>query len=426
MGDESAAREESWPLSVELRIDAVCRSFEAAWKAVGTSGTWPRLEDYLAAEDDAARWPLLRELLKLELHYRGAEPPSAEELTRRFPDYAERLAALVPARSLAPESDHGAGDTPPEFPQEGREPPAPRADLPSVPGHEVLGVLGRGGMGVVYKARQVRLGRVVAVKVLLAGAHAGEQDLARFRTEAEAVARLQHPHIVQIHEVGEHEGLPFFSMEYVEGKSLARAVAGTPLPPAMAAAVVQVLARAMHHAHERGVVHRDLKPANVLLVPRQPAAGDPGPAAAPGVRDFTLKVTDFGLAKRAEDAGQTPSGAILGTPSYMAPEQAGGQGKAVGPRSDVYALGAILYELLTGRPPFRAATPVDTLQEVLGEEPVPPRLLQPKVPRDLEAVCLKCLGSSASPSKRSGSTTRWLTGSGPWSPGGRGGRIARR
>jgi WD40 repeat protein/thiol-disulfide isomerase/thioredoxin len=390
MGDKSA-HDESWPLSLELRIDAVCRAFEAAWKGAGTSGTRPRLEDYLVAEDDTVRWPLLRELLKLEVHYRGAEPPSAEELTRRFPDYAERLTAPVPGRPPAPESDHGAGDTPPEFPREGREPPAPKAELPRVPGHEVLGELGRGGMGVVYRARHVGLNRLVALKMIRAGALADEQEISRFRSEAEAVARLQHPNIVQVYEVGEQVGLPYFSLEFCSGGDLATHLGGAPLPAAEAAEVVETLARAMHAAHQAGVVHRDLKPANVLLVPRQPAAGDPGAAAPPGVKDFTLKVTDFGLAKRAEDAGQTPSGAILGTPSYMAPEQAGGQPKAVGPRSDVYALGAILYELLAGRPPFRAATPVDTLLQVLGEEPVPPRLLQPKVTRDLEAVCLKCL-----------------------------------
>jgi WD40 repeat protein len=391
MGDKSAAHEESLPLSQELRIDAVCRTFEAAWKAVDTGGTRPRLEDYLAAEAAADRWPLLRELLKLELHYGQGEPLCADELARRFPEYAEQLPSLVLAHPPVPESDHSAGDTPPELPREGREPTAPRAELPSVPGHEVLGELGRGGMGVVYRARHIALNRPVALKMIRAGALAGDQEVSRFRAEAEAVARLQHPNIVQVYEVGEQGGLPYFSLEFCAGGDLATRLGGAPVPAVDAAEVVETLARAMHAAHQAGVVHRDLKPANVLLVPQQPAALDPGPAAAAGVKEFTLKITDFGLAKRAEDVGQTPSGAILGTPSYMAPEQAGGQPKAVGPRSDVYALGAILYELLTGRPPFRAATPVDTLLQVISEEPVPPRLLQPKVPRDLEAVCLTCL-----------------------------------
>jgi tetratricopeptide (TPR) repeat protein len=230
-------------------------------------------------------------------------------------------------------------------------------------------------MGVVYKARDVQLQRLVALKMILAGAHAGPDELARFRTEAEAVARLQHPHIVQIHAIGEHEGLPYFSLEFVEGGSLAQKLAGTPLPPREAAQLVETLARAMHIAHQRGIIHRDLKPANVLLT----ADGQP-------------KITDFGLAKKLDGAaGQTASGAIVGTPSYMAPEQANGQVKPVGPAVDVYALGAVLYETLTGRPPFKAATPLDTVLQVVSAEPAPPGRLQPHVPRDLETICLKCL-----------------------------------
>jgi hypothetical protein len=246
---------------------------------------------------------------------------------------------------------------------------------PTIAGYEVLGELGRGGMGVVYRARQVRLGRVVALKVLLAGAHAGEQERARFKAEAEAVARLQHPHIVQIYEVGEEEGRPYLALEHVDGGSLADRLRGTPLPAREAAGLVETLARAVHAAHEKGVVHRDLKPANVLLT-----------------ADGTPKLTDFGLAKRLDVAiGQTHSGAIVGTPSYMAPEQAGGPPRQVGPAADVHALGAVLYELLTGRPPFAAETPLDTLLRVVGEEPVPPGRLRPGLPRDLETVCLKCL-----------------------------------
>jgi serine/threonine-protein kinase len=243
----------------------------------------------------------------------------------------------------------------------------------SIPGHEVLGVLGRGGMGVVYKAPHLRLKRLVAVKRILAAEHAGPEHLARFRTEAEAIARLQHPNIVQVFEVGEHGGMPFFSLEFCGGGSLAAKLAGTPLPPAEAAALVQPLARAMQVAHDKGVIHRDLKPANVLL-------GEDG----------TPKITDFGLAKKLDEAGQTMSGVVMGTPSYMAPEQAQGQ-KDVGPPADVYALGAVLYECLTGRPPFKAATTYDTILQVLSEEPVPPRRLNLTVPRDLETICQKCL-----------------------------------
>jgi WD40 repeat protein len=260
-----------------------------------------------------------------------------------------------------------------------RDPEVAPADLP---GYEILGELGRGGMGVVYQARQVALDRLVALKMVLAGAHAGPEELARFRAEAEAVARLQHPNIVQIYEVGAHGGLPYFSLELVAGGALDRKLAGTPLPAREAARLAEALARAVQAAHERGVVHRDLKPANVLL--------DGAPGAPVG--ECTPKVTDFGLAKRLDQGGgRTGTGAILGTPSYMAPEQAAGKPGEVGPAADVYALGAILYECLTGRPPFRAETPWDTLQQVVAADPVPPRALQPKVPRDLETVCLKCL-----------------------------------
>jgi WD40 repeat protein len=278
----------------------------------------------------------------------------------------------APAAAAAPGA---AGEAEPvTLPPAGQAPAWAAADQGAVPGYEILGELGRGGMGVVYKARQTRLGRLVALKMILAGAHAGEADLARFRTEAEAIARLQHPHIVQIHEVGEQDGLPFFSLEFCPGGSLERKLNGTPLPPRVAAALVEKLARAMEAAHQKGVVHRDLKPANVLLA-----------------EDGTPKITDFGLARKLGEAGQTATGAVMGTPSYMAPEQASGQSNEIGPAADVYALGAILYECLTGRPPFRAATSLDTLLQVVSDEPVPPRRLQPTTPADLETVCLKCL-----------------------------------
>jgi WD40 repeat protein len=246
---------------------------------------------------------------------------------------------------------------------------------PAVPGYEIVAELGRGGMGVVYQARQTALDRTVALKMILAGAHAGTEERRRFQAEAEAAARLQHPNIVQVHEVGEAAGLPYCSLEFCPGGSLADRLRGEPLPPREAAALVETLARAVQAAHAAGVVHRDLKPANVLLA-----------------ADGTPKISDFGLAKRLDgQPGQTATGAVVGTPSYMAPEQAGGKSKDIGPAADVYALGAILYELLTGRPPFRAASPLDTLLLVVSEEPVPPSRLQPGVPRDLEAVVLKCL-----------------------------------
>ncbi len=252
--------------------------------------------------------------------------------------------------------------------------------LEALPGYEIQGELGRGGMGVVYLARQVQLDRLVALKVILSGTHAGPEQLARFRTEAEAIARLQHPNIVQIHEIGEHAGLPYFSMEYCSGGSLKHKQEGVPAPAREAARLVEILARAIHLAHGKGVVHRDLKPANVLLR-----------------EDGTPKISDFGLAKKLDvQQAQTATGDVMGTPSYMSPEQAQGNSKQVGPAADLYALGAILYELLTGRPPFLAANPLDTILQVISREPVPVRQLQPRIPRDLETICLKCLQKEAS------------------------------
>jgi hypothetical protein len=246
---------------------------------------------------------------------------------------------------------------------------------PSLPGYEIEGVLGRGGMGVVYRARHLALKRTVALKMVLAGGHAGPRELARFRIEAEAVARLAHPNIVQIHEVGEAGGHPYFALEFVEGGNLAGKLGGHPLPAREAARLVETLARAMQLAHSRNVVHRDLKPANVLLA-----------------ADGTPRITDFGLARQLDsDSGETQAGAVLGTPSYMAPEQASGRGHEAGPAADVYALGAILYDCLAGRPPFQGKTVVETLDQVRTQEPVPPSRWQASVPLDLDTICLKCL-----------------------------------
>ena len=273
--------------------------------------------------------------------------------------------------------------------------PLPAFSNVPVAGYEILGELGRGGMGVVFRARNIRLNRVVALKMVLSGELASAVELARFKAEAEAAAQLQHPNIVQIYEFGETKSgdgslLPFFALEYVSGGSLADRLDGTPQPARPSAALIEDLARAMHYAHTQGVIHRDLKPANVLL-----QSSDGKPTNGSAVRDLnyvTAKITDFGLAKRMDSAtGQTQSGAVLGTPQYMAPEQAAGKSKRVGPGTDIYALGTILYELITGRPPFQGETPLETILQVARDEPVAPRLLNPLVPRNLETITLKCL-----------------------------------
>jgi WD40 repeat protein/tRNA A-37 threonylcarbamoyl transferase component Bud32 len=325
-----------------------------------------------------------------ELREQGRDV-SAEELCRDHPELRETLRRRIDVlRAIGPVlqptvPDAGPRSGPTESPQvtfPGGRPP------PEIPGYEVLGELGRGGMGVVYKARQVKAHRVVALKMILSGAHAGASDLARFSREIETIAGLQHPNLVAVYEVGEHDGRPFYSMEYVEGGNLHDRMKGQPLAPRQAAEIVEVLGRAIHAVHQRGIVHRDLKPGNVLLAGCGLASGeDAKPQAA-----WVPKITDFGIARKVDSAdGMTATGAVLGTPSYMAPEQAAGRNREVGPATDVWALGAILYELLTGRPPFLATTAWDTIHQVMHEDPVPPRDLEPGLPPDLETICLKCL-----------------------------------
>lgn len=259
--------------------------------------------------------------------------------------------------------------------------------------YEILGEIARGGMGVVYKARQCRLNRLVALKMILAGRLASPQEVQRFQTEADAAANLDHPGIVPIFEVGEHEGQHFFSMAFVDGESLADRLKRGPLPPREAAMLLRCIAEAVQHAHDKGIIHRDLKPANVLLEKLDRANDPVWPESELSPQlPYRPRITDFGLARRVQSSTHlTGSGDVVGTPSYMPPEQASGKLREIKETADVYALGAILYVVLTGRPPFQAATSIDTLMQVLDTDPAAPRLLNPNVPRDLEAVCLKCL-----------------------------------
>jgi hypothetical protein len=300
-------------------------------------------------------------------------PDLADDLRRFFANHDQMAQLGVPLRAAAPvASPTSAAATP--APSESSADPA-LGPVRYFGDYELLEEIGRGAMGVVYKARQISLDRLVALKMILAGQLASEDDIRRFHQEAQTAARLQHPNIVAIHEVGQQQGQQYFSMDFVEGHSLAELIGDAPLPPDRANRYLRGIAEAIHYAHQRGTLHRDLKPSNVLID-----------------RFDQPRVTDFGLAKRIDtDAGLTATGAVVGTPSYMPPEQASGERDRVGPASDVYALGAVLYELITGRPPFRAATVLETLLQVRVAEPAPPRSLNPAVGRDLETIVLKCL-----------------------------------
>jgi WD40 repeat protein len=294
--------------------------------------------------------------------------PQVRTGLRHLRELEEQVSGLFPP-SKAGESDaEAASVVPPE--------------LPLVPGYDVEGVLGRGGMGIVYRAKHLRLNRPVALKMILGGSFALPAQRQRFLREAESIAAISHPNIVQVHNAGETDGRPWFTMELVAGGSLSQKINGTPQPVRRSAELVAGIAQAISVAHRKGIVHRDLKPGNILMS-----------------ADGTAKVTDFGLARWADEgAGATLTGSPLGTPSYMAPEQARGASSQIGPTTDVYALGAVLYELLTGRPPFKAESSTATIQQVLSNEVVSPTRLNPRVPRDLQTICLKCLQKE--PSRR--------------------------
>jgi serine/threonine protein kinase len=342
MSDTNARADEPLPLSGERRVDGACVRFEAAWR----TNQRPRIEDHLGDRREPERSLLLRELLRLELDYRRqrGERPALDEYLSRFPQHTPLVSSLFPTGTTR------------------------------LAGYELLEKLGEGGMGVVYKARNLKLKRVEALKMIHPRGEPSANEVDQFRREAEVMARLHHPHVVQVYDVGEHDGRPYVTMEYAEGGSLAQKLNGVPLPPREAAKLVAPLARAVQAVHDKGVLHRDLKPSNVLLT-----------------ADSIPKVGDFGLARLEGAESLAPTGAVIGTPSYMAPEQASGEKHHVSAASDTYCLGAVLYECLTGRPPFRGPTAVDTLLQVKTQEPVPPRLLDPKIDRDLQTICLKCL-----------------------------------
>jgi serine/threonine-protein kinase len=326
-----------------------------------------RQQAEVALPDDVDRDSLYFELNELVRTGLGATSLRAPKTVAHLPDSASEPPVALPAKpgfALTSSSSSVQLD------------PNRQGVLPlNLPGYQPVRLIGRGGMGIVYEARQVSLDRSVAVKMLLPGRPISGEDLERFRTEALAVARLRHPNIVQIYEVGEHQGHPFFAMELVTGITLEQRIRGGALPPGSAARLLLKIAMAVHFAHCQGVVHRDLKPSNILL-----EAGK-----AP-------KITDFGLAKLVDTHQElTRTGAVLGTPSYMAPEQANGLIHLIGPVTDVYALGAVLYEMLTGKPPHTGKTNLEILNKVRRVLPVPPSKLRPSVSRDLEAICLKCM-----------------------------------
>ncbi len=374
MSGDSRWEHDSLPLEALERINRVCVQFEAVWKQEKPDQE-PRIEDYLGATEGEERAVLLRELLLLDLDYRCRldKPPVAEDYRARFPqdrELIDKVLARLSTRTLLSRSGlHRPAS-------EDRQP-----QLPSQLGdYELMEMLGEGGMGTVFRARQSSAGRTVALKVIRPDRFTGlsperrQDTVRRFQVEIQAAAKLEHESIVPVYDVGQIEGQPFFSMRYFEGGSLDSVIGQGPLDGREAAAVMEKIAQAVQHAHSHGVIHRDLKPRNILL----DSTGHP-------------YVADFGLAKSLEMREElTLPGEVIGTPAYMAPEQAKGEA-SVGKAADVYGLGATLYELLTGRPPFRAATVVETQRQVIDNNPVPPRDLNPAIPRDLETICLKCL-----------------------------------
>ncbi len=376
--DDQAGDPDAERLSLSRRVNAACERFEADWRA----GLRPEVEPHLEAVAEGERSAFFRELLSLELELRRTrgERPTTDDYRGRFPGQSGAIDAAFGPEPREATIDYRAGrDDPLLTVAEG--PPDDRASpkiKPRFGDYELIEEMGRGGMGVIYRARHRLLNRVVALKMILAGRFASPLETRRFLLEAETAASFDHPNIVPIYDIGEHEGLLYFSMKLVEGESLSRHVSRLGGDFRAVARLMATVARAVHHAHGKGFLHRDLKPANILI----DAEDQP-------------HLTDFGLARRiAAAAGLTKTGAIVGTPSYMAPEQAAGLGGHLTEVVDVYSLGAILYELLAGRPPFRAETVMETLVLVLEREPPPPGQVRPGIPAELESICLRCLGKS--------------------------------
>ncbi len=387
------------PLPERLQIDAICDRFEAAWRA----GEAPDLADFLTVTHGPAHDRLFRELLALDLEFRleQGETPEADTYLSRFPEHCETVHAAIGGTDSIEAGPTRLGATldqtrPSAAAFEGD--PATIGALRAA-GYEVIGELGRGGMGVVYRAWQLALSRTVALKVIKSGGFASTAERRRFQNEAEAVAQLDHPNIVPIYEVGESQGLQYFSMKLIAGTGLDNRRDDYRNDPRATAGLLAIVARAVDHAHRRGILHRDLKPANILVDEQ----------GAP-------HVTDFGLARRVDAANDlTHSGAIVGTPSYMSPEQAVGGKGSLTTSTDVYGLGSVLYALLTGRAPHGGSSLAETLDRVRAEPPKPPSQVNRAVPRDLEVICLKCLEKEpqrryASAGDLADDLTRWLAG----------------
>ncbi len=398
----------SGPVSEDLLAAILRADLHYRWAAGRTLPVEWYFEQFerLAASPELAVDLIYAEYLQAEKH---GKPGGPEEYFLRFPQHRETLRDQFELHSAIGDDDRQAAAAVElnEDEETNGDRKLPLQGFPHVPGYQILEEVGRGGIGVVYRAHDPRLNRTVALKLLLSGAHASATQLRRIQVEAEAAARLQHPGIVQIHEIGDHDGRPYLVLEFVNGGNLADRYRGQPQEPRWSAALVEQLARTVEFAHQHGIIHRDLKPANILLETdeigrmmdaSEARAGDlPRTHPPSSSRSSSAKITDFGLAKLSNadavalwnDATQT--GDVIGTPSYMAPEQAAGRVHEIGIRTDVYALGSILYELLTGRPPFVGATPTETMRQVAESEPVHPSRLVRQVPQDLQTICLKCL-----------------------------------